>query len=234
MTTALVLGPSVWARGRARTARTEHLSPLAIREVLAEQLRAHKVRTLLFEEYPRKVGETHTHALRRLLRTARVNRFIVLWPRGASLLGVNWELGLLADRVEGHRLDADRILLLLQNGVARFDADAGVISFGEVGNRTRYFEDLVSWGCRVFYWSNTRHLLSRGVPGLARQLLATQRSGEARQKGTSRPPSLLEMAGAWRGVPPAVIEEIRAYLRAADRLGVRKLQRLGRHPNGPS
>jgi hypothetical protein len=47
--------------------------------------------------------------------------------------------------------------------VARIDLEAGSLSIGEPGNRTRYFEDLVSWGCPVTVGSSYVDLVSKAL-----------------------------------------------------------------------
>lgn len=176
MNSVLVLGPSRWARAREPAGGTETSggkrsdrrrpsvpTPLGLRRKLAESLEEHGIRAVLFEDWTRQVGESYSGAFRRLIRVAQVDRFLVLWPRHASLLGVDWELGFLASRIESGELNPRRIVLLLESGVVREDLEQGTASIGEPGNRTRYFEDLVTWECPISEWSNLDDLLGRSL-----------------------------------------------------------------------
>lgn len=132
-----------------------------------KSLNAHGFEALVFEDWPKRPRETLTGALRRIIRVVRVRSFFILWPKNASLLGVNWELGILADRVECGRLDPRAIVLLVENGIIHFDLEEGMMSIGEPGNRTRYFDDLLIWQCPITRWSTyldlTRRVLWRAA-----------------------------------------------------------------------
>jgi hypothetical protein len=189
MRPVLVLGPSRWTQTRRRLRRTRppsigeghrrvltETTPVELRRALASTLIEHGIRALLFEDWQRRPGESHTRAFQRLVRVVRVGRFFVLWPRGASLLGLDWELGFLATRVESQQLDPRRIVLLLECGVVRLDLETGIASIGEPGNRTRYFEDLVTWRCPVSIWSTYEEMLERGLYRAMEELSSSPRA----------------------------------------------------------
>jgi hypothetical protein len=174
MSHALILGPSSWRRGLprpplrgfaprngSRGARESLPTPLEIRRALAAALASGGCNASLFEDWPKQPGGSYTRSFRECLRSLRVDQFFLIWPKGASLLGVDWELGILAERIEGGRLDPSRIVLFLETGVGRVDLRLGLLSIGEPGNRTRYFEDLLRWGCPFSFWSTYAELLDR-------------------------------------------------------------------------
>lgn len=179
MSTTLVLGPSRWTRARGRVgptrrqswvredpSRARRRSPLGLRRDLVRELRRHGIRALVFEDWPREPNEAHSHAFARLIDIVRVDVFAVLWPRHAKMFGVDWEFGFLAGRVASGALDPRRILLLLESGVVRRHLESGTISVGEPGNRTRYFQDLVTWRCPISTWSGYDTMLRTGVRGV--------------------------------------------------------------------
>jgi hypothetical protein len=163
MRSVLVLGPSRWTQMRVVPGYSGAITPIELRRALATMLIDHGIKAILFEDWTGKPGESHSRAFQRLIRARHVDRFFVLWPKGTSLLGVDWELGFLAGRVESGRLNPGRIVLLLETGVVREDLEAGTYSIGEPGNRTRYFEDLVTWECPISLWTRYEEMLRKGL-----------------------------------------------------------------------
>jgi hypothetical protein len=176
MSLTLILGPSRWSRKtsaleydrtvplvRSDNRQRRPISPLEMRRILVRVLTSHGFEAVIFEDWAKRSKESHTHAFRRLLRSRPIRSYLIIWPRGASLLGLNWEFGILADRVESGRINPRRIVLLLEQGVARRDLESGILSLGETGNRTRYFEDLLTWGCPISIWSGFSDLCRRAL-----------------------------------------------------------------------
>jgi hypothetical protein len=233
MSSILILGPSTWTRrrGSASTLRSVRspgsveeggstLTPLEARRLLARALNSAALPAVLFEDWPKESRHTLTQSFRQLIQSVGVRSFFVLWPRGTSLLGVNWELGLLADRVESGRLEPRKIVPLSEEGIARVDTEAGRLSIGEPGNRTRYFQELLTWGCTVILWSTYPELL-RGALGRARELREDER---ARPRLDASPQRL-------RGRPPtAALDRLELYdrLLRASQLTESDAIRLGR------
>lgn len=183
MSCALVLGPSRWTRTRMAVrgsgsrssacdgpVRTKGRSPLELRRDLVQALSLTGVRALVFEDWPIGPDEAHSHAFSRLIDIVRVDVFAVLWPRRARMFGVDWEFGLLAGRIDSGALDPRRILLLPERRVARGNLEDGTFSIGEPGNRTRYFQDLVTWRCPISTWSGYDDILRKGVRGVLEAL----------------------------------------------------------------
>ncbi len=141
MRSILVLGPSRWTRARGRRASKSSLkgvrlfpglpapvTPLDLRRLIASALREHGIDGRLFEDWSRESGESYSRAFQRLIQVARIDRFLIIWPRGAFLLGVDWELGLLSSLIESDKLDSRRVALLVEAGVTRQDLTTGTLS----------------------------------------------------------------------------------------------------------
>jgi hypothetical protein len=136
---------------------------LDLRRSVATALASRGHEPILFEDLPKKPNETLTRSFRDLLPTIAEGGIFVLWPKDASMHGVDWELGILGDRIEERTLDPARVILLLERGVGRVDFHANRFSIGQPGSRTRYFEDLIAWGCPISVWSTYSELLRRAV-----------------------------------------------------------------------
>lgn len=157
--TVMVLGPSKWRprvqprlpgwirrelppTWRPKNAAT--LSPLDIRGALA-----HHVKGVIMEGHQRRPREANTTLFKRVARQHRVTQFFVYWPFGAQRSGLDWELAILCDRLdEGEDLDV-RVFVEDRAG----SVQSGQFESNEMGRRTTYYEDLVTFGCPIIEWS---------------------------------------------------------------------------------
>jgi len=156
----MVLGPSEY-----RNPDATHVmeAPLEIRRQLVGYLRdlAH-ARATLMEEWTAKREEKNTELFERILHEAGVGAFLVYWPLDARLHGLEWELGILAQKFMHFGFPPDRVYLLIERDVLQDDSAAGttvVDAHEEQGNRTRYHHDLLDFGCRVRIWDEPESLL---------------------------------------------------------------------------
>src|SRR5579885_3652959 len=106
-------------------------------------------------------AESSFSKLNRLVRERDVRSFVLLWPLGARLHGLEVELGFLLTHLYGGTLRPSDVCILA--GVGTFGVEDGVISLSEPGNRTRYHQDLVDLGCPVARWRDSKSLFLRAA-----------------------------------------------------------------------
>jgi hypothetical protein len=136
----LVLGPSRDREGDDW--------PLRLRLRVEKEL-LHRMRcpAVVMERVPAVEGENSARKFARILRDWDVRTFLVVWPKGCRLNGLDFELGWLANEVVHGRLDARNVVLATQRDNAR--VVDGVWALSEPGNRTRYYEALIDEGCTI-------------------------------------------------------------------------------------
>lgn len=156
----MVLGPSEYWQPDATHVMEE---PLKIRRGLVKYLRDHaEASATLMEEWKSAKGENSTELFERILREAGVGAFVVYWPLGAKLHGLDWEFGILVQKFMHFGFPPDRVYLLVERDTLRDDAETGltvVEANDEKGNRTRYHHDLLDFGCRIRVWDDPESLL---------------------------------------------------------------------------
>lgn len=156
----MVLGPSEYWEPRATHVMEE---PLKIRGGLVKYLRDHaEVSATFMEDWKQAKGENSTELFERILREASVGAFIVYWPLGAKLHGLDWEFGILVQKFMHFGFPPDRVYLLVERDIFQDDPENGltvVEAHDEKGNRTRYHHDLLDFGCRVRIWDDAESLL---------------------------------------------------------------------------
>lgn len=167
----IVLGPSRWLEESPEASCLKE-TPLAGRKRVADTLRSMGCEATLMEDHDRRNGEEHFDLLLRVLDERVVRTFLVLWPLGARLHGLEVELGHLLTEVSADRLAPGDVYLLAEKENVGVDGDSGTVAWSEPGNRTRYNEDLVALGCPVRRWRTERGLLSQARAGGLEHLTA--------------------------------------------------------------
>lgn len=146
----MVLGPSVWLDDD-RVASQAPDDPLEMRRRIATALRARDLDAFLMEDEEQRDGESNTAFFRRLVTERAVQRFLVYWPLGARLHGLDVEAGGILQWLERGVLEPDRIYLIVERGVVD---DGPVSALSEPGNRTRYHEDFERYEVRIRVWDD--------------------------------------------------------------------------------
>lgn len=168
----MVLGPSRWRDGtgtRREPAEAEQVeTPLELRRRVARALDRIDVEALLLEDQPPKDPEDHFRLFTTTIRDRDVTTFLLVWPLGARLHGLDVEIGYLLARLEDATLGPDDIFLLAEHAVVGIDTgpsdtDRAVLAWSEPGNRTRYHQDLIARGCPIRRWSSVESLERHAV-----------------------------------------------------------------------
>ncbi len=170
--TNLVLGPSKWRRGYrpeippwvpdfipANWSKVHKYaaSPLDIRMALAGVLEESEVSTTLMEAQVAKSGEPNMGLLQRLVRDLPVKRFLVYWPYGADRSGLDVEIGYLLTRLEDKTgLDVRIFVEAGSHPAGKLTGRQFVIA--EHRRRTRYYDDLLTYGCQIVEWESYQAL----------------------------------------------------------------------------
>lgn len=157
----MVLGPSEYhVPDDVHVIETE---PRRVRADLSAYLRDFaQDRATVMEEWTGHPGETQTELFERILHEAPVRAFIVYWPLGAKLLGLEWELGILTQKFHYAGFPPERVYVLAESGILADnpqDGTATVVAIDEGGNRTRYHQDLFGDACKLRLWDNQESLL---------------------------------------------------------------------------
>jgi hypothetical protein len=86
-----------------------------------------------------------------------VNGYFVFWPFGAQRSGLDVEIGfLLALFAAGERPD---VRIFVETGAtAAAHVENGSLRIFERGHRTRYYEDLVTYGSSIIEWTDCGEL----------------------------------------------------------------------------
>lgn len=156
----MVLGPSRWVE-RAQEGADLEITPLEAREQVVSSLRRMGCEATLTEAHDRRAGEEHFDLFLRIVEEENVRTYLVFWPLGARLHGLEVELGHLLTEVKGGRLDPENIYLLAEERAAGIDAGDGTVAWSEPGKRTRYHEDLVAMGCPIRRWRTETGMLAQ-------------------------------------------------------------------------
>lgn len=106
------------------------------------------------EDWAKGPRELHTGLFRRVEREAKVTDYLVYWPLGGHLHGLDWELNHLTELVMDEKLRARAVHHFPESGVVERSPLTLKHQFVEGRNRTRYYEDLVALGCPVRVWEN--------------------------------------------------------------------------------
>lgn len=154
--TIMLLGPTKW-RGEGRHPILRG-SPLDTRLALAQLMRDEGAGAFIMEERDAAAGEDNFAFFRRLIREKSVRTFVLFWPFGARLHGLDVEIGHLLSQMEEGRLDAREVYLLAEKRLLGIRSRRATLAWSEPGNRTRYHEDLVARGCRIRRWANEEAL----------------------------------------------------------------------------
>lgn len=148
----MVLGPTLWREARGHAVVRQ--SPLDARRALAQLIREQGTDAVIMEERNPATGEDNFAFFRRLIDEASVRTFVLFWPLGARLHGLDVEIGYLLSQMEEGRLDARDVYLLAEKRLLGVRSGEAILAWSEPGNRTRYHEDLVARGCRIRRWSS--------------------------------------------------------------------------------
>lgn len=153
----MVLGPSRW-RSQDQGHDVLDASPLDVRRRIVAKVRELGVNGVLLEDAAEEVPMDNFESFLRTVAGHHVQTFILFWPIGARLHGLDVELGYLLTRMSEGTLAPEDVGLLAQQH--RFEEDTldEVIAYSEPGNRTRYHDDLMARGCPVYRWSNAGQL----------------------------------------------------------------------------
>lgn len=155
--TIIVLGPSEWL-GASDGKRVLDAKPLDVRRRIVAAMKPFASSFVLEDEKQRE-HETNIEFLLRTLKERDVQKFVVFWPYGARLHGLGIEAGHLLSELAHDRLDPRFVVVLAERRALRVDPSRGVFEFAEPGNRTRYYQDLVAYGCPIRRWTTEASLL---------------------------------------------------------------------------
>lgn len=136
---------------------------MEIRRNLARLLPGFGIHTVLMEDEKRKPGEAHFDLFLRLVEERQVATFVIFWPIGARLHGLEVELGYLLSRLSDGTLSPEDVYLLAEERTLGVDERASMLAWSEPGNRTRYHQDLVAHGCPIRRWSDPSSLLAQAA-----------------------------------------------------------------------
>ncbi len=151
-----LLGPSRWASNNDDE-RTLRLSPLEVRRATAAYMRRSGAPTVLLEDQVRPDDEDHFQVFLDTINHYRVRSFVLFWPMGARLHGLDVEIGHILTRIHEKEIAPQDVYLLAEKRHLGHTLE-GMIAWAEPGNRTRYHEDLVAAGCNIRRWSTPRTL----------------------------------------------------------------------------
>lgn len=157
----MLLGPSRWfdETGHPALDRT----PFEIRCALARFLDELGVDTVLMEDEVKDPGQTHFDLFLRLVEERQVSTFVIFWPIGARLHGLEVEVGYLLSSLSKGTLSPDAVYLLAEERALGLDGRSSTVAWSEPGNRTRYHEDLVAHGCPIRRWSDRASLFAQAA-----------------------------------------------------------------------
>lgn len=158
----MVLGPSKWLDPeRVRSNLSE--SPLVIRRQLSDLCASWGLHSFLMEDHEKEKGESNTALFTRIIKENDVRHFLVFWPIGARLLGLEKEAGDLLRWLNDERLAPSQVYLLVEKTMADDDESEGMGALNEPQNRTRYHTDFLSYEVPVRFWDDMDSLFSHTV-----------------------------------------------------------------------
>ena len=139
----VILGPSKDHAGKTW--------PIELRLRLLKALARMRCPAVVMERVPDLEGENPARKFDRILRDWNVRTFLIVWPKGCRLNGLDVELGWLLNELVNERLDPRDVQLVTQvdHLKVKDDGDEGTWAMGETGNRTRYYAALVDEGCTI-------------------------------------------------------------------------------------
>lgn len=170
--TNLVLGPSKWKRGYHpevppwvrefvpaswSKAHRYASSPLDVRVALAGFLEESDVSTTLMEAQVARPEEPNMGLLQRLVRDLPVKRFLLYWPYGADRSGLDIEIGYLLTRLE-ENAGLDVRIFIEAGGRPAGKLIGREFVVAEHRRRTRYYDDLLTYGCKIVEWESYQAL----------------------------------------------------------------------------
>lgn len=170
--TNLVLGPSKWRRGYhpeippwahefvpANWSKVHKYasSPLDVRMALSGFLEESEVSATLMEAQVAESGEPNMGFLQRLVRDLPVKRFLVYWPYGADRSGLDVEIGYLLTRLED-KTGLDVRIFVEAGGHPAGKLIGRQFVVTEHRRRTRYYDDLLTYGCKIVEWESYQAL----------------------------------------------------------------------------
>ena len=162
----MVLGPTEYIDADAHHAIEGE--PRQIRSDIVDYVNNHiEGRAVMMERWPNRKGEPHSHKFDRILEEAPVSAFLIYWPLGAKLHGLEFELGMLVQKNKYLDFPGERIYILQERGLlddkglaAEGEASVTeVVGMNEKGNRTRYHDDIYALGAKVRVWDTQESLL---------------------------------------------------------------------------
>ncbi|MGQ0535088.1 MAG: hypothetical protein ACT4PT_03345 [Methanobacteriota archaeon] len=153
----LVLGPTKWIDDRDPS-RVLNGAPLEIRRAIAGRIREIGIVAIVLEDQAKRDDEDNFAFFLRLIDENDVGSFLVFWPFGARLHGLDVEIGHLLTRLSDGSLEPDDVYVLAEKRALDIEAKDGALAWSEPGNRTRYHEDLVARGCQIRRWSTPASL----------------------------------------------------------------------------
>lgn len=152
----MVLGPSRWRESAGHSFLRG--SPLEIRRDLASLMCKDGATAFVMEDHEPGESEDNFGFFQRLVDERQVTTFVLFWPLGARLHGLDVEIGYILTQLEAMALRPRDVYLLAEKRLIDLRSREAVLAWSEPGNRTRYHEDLVARGCKVRRWS-TEHAL---------------------------------------------------------------------------
>lgn len=162
MPAVLLLGPSRWLGPEAHPQGWP--DPLTLRREVAALMRKAGADVVVMEDEPDLPEEGAFPKLARLGATRDVDLYVLLWPFGARLHGLEVEVGHLLGALLRGDLSSDQVVLLAESRSVGVLPD-GTLSLDEPGNRTRYHLDLLRLGCPLRRWrhADALHLHALGL-----------------------------------------------------------------------
>lgn len=143
MPSAFILGPSKW-REEPKSAIT--VAPLDMRRHLAQISSSLGIPGIVMEDEEHR-GEDFTTKFNRLVQERDVQVFVFYVPASARRSGMDVEVGAVLQWMELGWLHPKQVYVLAER--VHYQEDDGFGSLNEEGNRTWYYHDLASKGCRI-------------------------------------------------------------------------------------
>lgn len=153
----IVLGPSRWT-DEGDEARSFEVSPLEVRRAIVERLEALGTPALILEDQKMREEEDNFEFFVRVLDHADIQTFVLFWPVGARLHGLEVEIGHLLTRMEDGKLEPGAVYVLAEKRNLGVEEKEAVLAWKEPGNRTWYHEDIIARDCPVRRWTSPRSL----------------------------------------------------------------------------
>jgi hypothetical protein len=164
----VILGPSKDHAGQGW--------PLELRSRVLKALSRMKCPAVVMEHVPDLEGENAARKFDRIIRDWNVRAFLVIWPKGCRLNGLDIELGWILKELVSEHLDPRDVQLVTQVDHIKIkdEGDEGTWAMSETGNRTRYYAALVDEGCTIRRYASladmNRNVNAAGLEHIQRHL----------------------------------------------------------------